>query len=192
MTEGTTGPTLAERLEALNEGDILLESDYLQQVVLPQIAASFATLTAIYAVTLILASQLYPKTELTKRRKLCYQFTNLCANVALSAAGIYFEYWRQTPNPTEEESTQGHEEFIFMSTFQMGFQFWAIPVGILHVNENAAMLAHHATVISVSAMSGFMRNGFRYWTPFFYGIIELSSIPLAVFNYFKDNVSRFR
>ena len=32
-----------------------------------------------------------------------------------------------------------------------------------------------------------MTNGFRYWTAYFYGIVELSSLPLAIMNVFKDN-----
>lgn len=188
-----TGPTLAERMEALNEGDILLERDYLQQVVLPQIVISCLALVILYTTALSIADKVAPKgTELIKKRKVCYQLTNLCANFVLSISGIYFQYWRLPANVTEEESSQGFKEFIFMSSFQMGFQFWAIPVGLVHVNESAAMLAHHVTVICVSAMSGFLRNGFRYWTPFFYGVIEVSSIPLSVMNFFKDNVSSVR
>jgi hypothetical protein len=49
------------------------------------------------------------------------------------------------------------------------------------------MLMHHVTVIIVSSMTVFLTNGFRYWVPYFFGIMEISSIPLAVMNTFKDN-----
>lgn len=43
------------------------------------------------------------------------------------------------------------------------------------------------TVVVCSSMSGLLVAGFRYWTPFFYGLVELSSVPLAVLNCFKDH-----
>jgi len=173
--------SLAERLASLNEGDIFLDTDIIRAHVLPQIAASTLAVASIYIVALRVAG------NDAKQRKICYQITNFCANLTLSMAGVYFECWRQTKDPTPEQATQGHEEFLFMSTFQIGYQLWAIPVGLFQVNESPAMLAHHVTVVAVGSMSAFFRNGFRYWTPFFYGIIEISSIPLSIMNFFKDN-----
>jgi hypothetical protein len=49
------------------------------------------------------------------------------------------------------------------------------------------MLMHHVTVIVVASMTLFMTNGFRFWIPYFFGIMEISSIPLAIMNTFKDN-----
>ena len=51
------------------------------------------------------------------------------------------------------------------------------------------MLFHHVAVIFSSVLSGFFSLGFRYYIPFFLGIFELSSIPLAIVNLFKDNPS---
>jgi hypothetical protein len=47
------------------------------------------------------------------------------------------------------------------------------------------MLMHHVTVIVVASMTLLMTNGFRYWIPYFFGIMEIISIPLAIMNTFK-------
>jgi len=182
--------TLAERMAALNEGPIFLDRGFLWKTVFPQIVWTFATLSLIYITALYMANRWATKgTSQTAKRKASYQFTNLCANSVLSIAGLYFEYFVLPKNPTEEETTQGLENVIFMSTFQFGYQLWAIPVGVFYVRESTAMLVHHSTVLIVSSVTTFLRNGFRYWSPFFYGVIELSSIPLAIMNFMKDHPS---
>jgi hypothetical protein len=62
-----------------------------------------------------------------------------------------------------------------------------VAVGLLYVGETPVMLMHHVTVIVVASMTLLMTNGFRYWIPYFFGIMEISSIPLAIMNTFKDN-----
>ena len=49
------------------------------------------------------------------------------------------------------------------------------------------MLFHHVAVICVASVSAFVTQGFRYYTPYFYGLIEISSVPLSVVNSFKHN-----
>jgi len=183
--------TLAERMAALNEGPIFLDRGFLWKTVFPQIVWTFATLSLIYITALYMADRWATKgTSQTAKRKASYQFTNLCANSVLSIAGLYFEYFVLPKNPTERETTQGLENVIFMGTLQLGYQLWAIPVGVFYVRESAAMLVHHISVIMVSLFgTTFLRNGFRYQGPFFFGVIEMSSIPLAIMNFFKDHPS---
>ena len=184
--------TLSERLGALNDGPIFLPTEFLQEVVVPQIAITYLLLSILYISALYVADAYLPQgTSLNVKRKNCYTATNFVANTILTCAGFYFEYNHvlKDQSTTEEEKTQGFEPLVFLSCFQLGFQLWAIPVGAFYVHEAPAMLAHHFTVIAVSIMSGFLRNGFRYWTAFFYGVIEISSIPLSIMNYFKENPS---
>jgi hypothetical protein len=118
-TVASTG-SLAERMAVLNVGDVLLPPEFLLQVVLPQILASFLALLVLYNIALLFVGKFSSKeASLKSKRKICYQFTNLCANVVLSLSGLYFEYWSKPSKATEEESTQGYEEFVFMSCFQM-------------------------------------------------------------------------
>jgi TLC domain len=77
---------------------------------------------------------------------------------------------------------------VVFSAVQIGYQLWAIPLGLYYVQESWPMLLHHGTVVVCASMSGFLTLGFRYWTPFFYGLVELSSVPLAVMNCCKDHV----
>jgi hypothetical protein len=51
------------------------------------------------------------------------------------------------------------------------------------------MLMHHVTVIVVASMTLLMTNGFRYWIPYFFGIMEISSIPLAIMNTFMTTLN---
>lgn len=181
---------LSGRMSALNEGDIFLEKKFILDTVIPQIVLSSCALYAIYFVTSFLFEHYLlsqTKLGLAKRRKLCFQITSACANLLLSVMGVYFEYFVKSGAFSLEEATQGGKEFIFLSTLQIAFQVFSIPIGILHTNESKQMLVHHTAVVVVTGMSAFFRNGFRYWTPFFYGIIEISSLPLAPYNWFKNN-----
>jgi TLC domain len=120
--------------------------------------------------------------------KLCYQITNLSVNAFLGILGLYYQLNYVTPYSSMKVSDTivGHDHFTVFAAVQIGYQLWSLPVGIFHVNESPAMLLHHGAVIMVATMSAFFSGGFRYWTPFFYGIIELSSVPLALMNMFKD------
>jgi TLC domain len=120
--------------------------------------------------------------------KLCYQVTNLSVNAFLGILGIYYQLHYVPPYSAMnvQDTIVGHDPFVVFAAVQLGYQLWSLPVGILHVNESPAMLLHHVAVLMVATMSAFLSGGFRYWTPFFYGIIELSSVPLALMNMFKD------
>jgi hypothetical protein len=79
------------------------------------------------------------------------------------------------------------KELYLVSAFQLGYQLWAIPVGILHVKETTSMIVHHFAVLVSTSMTGFLSIGFRYYSPFFYGVFELSSVPLSLMNSFKNS-----
>jgi hypothetical protein len=99
-----------------------------------------------------------------------------------------------TTTTTVEHTVAGHVDYVVFSAVQIGYQLWAIPLGLYYVQESWPMLLHHGTVVMCASMSGFLTLGFRYWTPFFYGLVELSSVPLAIMNCCKDHailVQRF-
>ena len=121
--------------------------------------------------------------------KTAYQITNLLVNLGLGLLGIYhYNYTVTKPSDTPTAArVEGWEDMSTFAELQIAYQLWAIPVGVFLVNEHGAMLFHHVCVIVVGSMSAFFTNGFRYFTPFFYGLIEISSVPLAVMNAFKGN-----
>jgi hypothetical protein len=157
--------------------------------VLPGVAITFTALNIFYflAYYFIIDRTNLKTNDARKKQKLCYQLTNLVTNLCLGLAGVYVDRGLQKMELTTEQTVQGFENFVGFSAAQLGYQFWAIPLGIFFVGESPLMIMHHFTVILVAGMSGFLTNGFRYWTPFFYGLIELSSVPLAIMNSFKEN-----
>ena len=171
--------------------DLLLPWEFIRGNVFPVVLQTFATLWLVYLVGfLFLADLVLDRNDpgyAFKKRKVCYQLTNLLNNSGLGLAGLYYEFQMQKEATTPQETVSGNLHLVFFSAWQLGYQLWAIPVGIFFVKESPPMLLHHFTVIMVSSMSGFLDNGLRYWTPFFYGLIELSSVPLAVMNAFKEN-----
>ena len=133
--------------------------------------------------------------------------TNFFINLGFSCLGLYYELVLiprshhhdhypsssfQQPQPPPpgipvETTIVGYTELVYISAGQMGYQLWSIPMGICIIHESIPMLVHHMTVIVCASMSCFLHYGFRYYTPFFYGIVEISSIALAIMNIFKDH-----
>lgn len=190
--------TRAEQIARLHDDDednpMFLPTEFIYSNVLPGIVYSFVALTILFACSFLLVDKLVDKSTSTQtnRRKVCYQMTNFAANCFLGLTGAYYELFLIQSdvhyyNVSPADSTSGYNNAVLFSSFQIGFQLWSIPIGLFLVDESLPMLVHHLAVICVSTMSGFLRLGFRYWTPFFYGFIELSSVPLAIMNTFKDN-----
>lgn len=122
--------------------------------------------------------------------KSSFQFVNLLVNLFLGILGIY-HYCFTVPRParTVAEKVEGWESMSIFADVQIGYQLWALPVGYFFVGETSAMLFHHVQVVVVGCLSAFFWNGFRYVTPFFYGLIEISSVPLSIMNHFKAHPS---
>ena len=119
--------------------------------------------------------------------KASYQLTNLLVNLTLGVLGIYFELSGSHTDHSVVHKIGGYPEIRYFALIQIGYQLWALPVGIFFVGETTSMIVHHVAVICVASTSAFLSCGFRYFTPFFYGVIEISSVPLSVMNAFKNN-----
>lgn len=156
--------------------------------------------TAVYCTTIWLFSlQIYDRyfstkeTPSWKRTKTCYQMTNLCFNFAIGCLGAYYHYWVLPTLPAYnaassiERISNLFDEFYLMPAMQLGYQVWSIPIGIFYVNESKQMILHHFGVVFAGACGAFSHFGFRYWLPFFFGVFELSSVPLAIMNTFQDH-----
>ncbi len=159
----------------------------------PAMAIVAVTCTLVYMVSFSILEQRVPKDTLAvNKTKICYQITNVCFNLSVGIVGLYLEYWilptlSSFHGSSIDRMSLNHEELYLVSAMQLGYQCWAIPVGILYVGESSEMIMHHFAVVISTSLSGFMTVGFRYYTPFFYGIMELSSLPLSLMNAFKDN-----
>ena len=175
--------SLIAEIEPLTKDPIYLPEEHAREKVLPWIVFTIAAVTALYWMSWPIANQLFGEKQLDNKRKLCYQITNVITNLCLGIAGLYFEY-RMLP---AEPSIQGNEHIYHLPGAQIGYQVWGLVVGILLVDEKPEMLGHHLSLGWVACMPAFLVNGFRFWTPYYFGVVELSSVPLGIMNAFKDN-----
>lgn len=178
-----------ERVAQLHESPLFMPSDWALHSVLPGIGMTIIGLVVLYALFSALVERNVSKeTPLLKRRRLAYQATNLVVNCFLGLSGIYCEAFLEAPSHMQvEELITNYNHFQYFGSLQLGYQMWAIPVGIFLVSESTPMLVHHCATILVATMSSFCTNGFRYYASFFYGLIEITSVPLSIMNTFKDH-----
>ncbi|CAB9500216.1 expressed unknown protein [Seminavis robusta] len=161
--------------------------------VLPAVVATAAFTTILYVAAFPLVSnRLIPgdasdKEVLRKRRQLSYMTTNCITNLIIGLLGCYYEYGFLPQNPTMADRVQGCDDWYIFSAIQIGFQVWSIFMGTFFVEEQMTMIFHHMGCICVASMCCFLHNGYRYWTSYYFGVYELSSVPLAFMNAFKHN-----
>uniref|UniRef100_A0A7S3Q8F1 TLC domain-containing protein n=1 Tax=Chaetoceros debilis TaxID=122233 RepID=A0A7S3Q8F1_9STRA len=74
---------------------------------------------------------------------------------------------------------------ISFAAMQVGYNLWNLPYGYFLVNEPPAMIAHHIMVIITTSLSAYSNFGNRIHVPFFLGMYEVSTVPLAIMNYLK-------
>jgi len=130
--------------------------------------------------------------------KASYQATNLCVNLFLGIYGIYT--WTTIVHRTTSASSSsssssnditrnivGFREFVPFAALQFGYNLWSLPMGLFVVDQSRAMIGHHVATLFVSYVSCFSRCGFRYHCPFFYGVVEISSVPLVVMNFMRGS-----
>lgn len=120
-------------------------------------------------------------------KKGAYHATKLTFNLMLSLYGIYTFYFSvpQMDTVPITERIRGFPEFAIFGALQTGLNLWSLPVGLM-MKERPAMIAHHVTVLFVGSSSCLSVNGFRYHAPFFFAVIEISSVPLSIMNFCKE------
>lgn len=184
---------LKDSISELHELPIFLPQEWIMTTLMPTVTAVALALTVTYLLTFYLVEKSFSKgTSVLKKSKISYQITNALFNTVVGFVGLFLQLsvlptLNAYQGTSVERAIGDHSELYMVSAMQLGYQFWALPVGILHVGESTEMIMHHLAVVVSTSMSGFLTVGFRYYTPFFYGIMELSSLPLALMNSFKDN-----
>lgn len=123
----------------------------------------------------------------TKWNKIPFHATNFVVNTFLSIAGMYvWFYVFVIEESTDESKATGYYSVAYFGCFQMGYSLWSTPIGIM-MGEKSEMLIHHISVIVTSAVTIMFTLGCRYHAVYFYGVMEISSIPLVIMNVCKDN-----
>ncbi len=115
-----------------------------------------------------------------------YKATSLVMNGLLAGIGIYHFYVTLPNMSTPTERIEGYEELLILPCIIIAYNLWALPTGLL-IGEPTEMIIHHIAVLIVGSLAAFFTNGFRYHTPFFFGLIETSSVPLVIMNLFREN-----
>lgn len=137
------------------------------------------------------------------RHMLAYRFTNMIVCAAMGVLGVYGELViiphvvaaRDADSSSGSSSShtnvadfvQGLDDHYYMASNMIAFQLWAVIVGHYYVNESPVMMAHHVATITCCIMFGTFTNGFRYYCFYYGGVWEISSIPLALMNTWKDH-----
>ena len=115
-----------------------------------------------------------------------YKAASLVMNALLAVIGIYHFYNTLPQTSTATERIEGYEELSILPSIVIAYNLWALPTGLL-IGEPTEMIIHHIAVLVVGCLAAFFTNGFRYHAPFFFGLIETSSVPLVVMNLFREN-----
>lgn len=129
-----------------------------------------------------------PSKESSYAKRASYQMTHFLVNLVLAIQGLYlYNTVAKFPQEYKYKVTGWEMEFALLPQIQLAYNLWALPAGIFYVQERYEMIAHHLAVVCISFISGFRTNGFRYYAPFFFGVIETSSVPLSIMNIFKSS-----
>lgn len=95
-----------------------------------------------------------------------------------------------------DESNQTPQERVlqgsYFSKVVIGIMMWDIPVtAITPKLRNLPMMIHHIAMVATAALSlGAWSGGtplFGYYAPFFFGVTEISTIPLVVMDLLKNS-----
>lgn len=184
-------PGLLDQIKPLIEGPIFLSGEHARLNVLPVIVKTMICVTLIYFSASPIAKRIPQDNKNTdkEKRRLQYQITNLITNTFIGVIGLHAQYNLLPENASIQEKFQGQENLFILPSVQIGFQIWSIIMALFFVEESVPMLVHHVCVIWASIKVAFTVNGFRYFAPIALGMTELSSVPLAIMNSFKNNKS---
>jgi len=116
-----------------------------------------------------------------------HQMTNCIVNFCFTCLGMYYCKFVRPTGYELSERIVGLENLSIFHHFQIAYQLWAIYMGVFRLNDSLAMILHHFSVICVAISGSIFSVGFRYYFCFFFGVTELSSVPLAIMNMFKNH-----
>lgn len=108
----------------------------------------------------------------------------------LTAQGLQLWLYETPATTTATDRMLGNNAHGHLSEFVLGMMaFWDIPTSLLTRElRNPAMLLHHVVMFFTAATAlGFLSKGrplMAYYAPFYFGAIELSSLPLLVVDLF--------
>jgi hypothetical protein len=124
---GSFAPTHAERVAALNDETIFQPDDFILYTLFPWILLTVVCLSLLYTLSFRFVDNLVQDdATFPKKRKVCYQMTNLLVNAILGGLGLYYEFFCTPADVPIEEKVTGFTHFYLLSCLQLGFQLWSI------------------------------------------------------------------
>merc|ERR1712060_1006135 len=114
--------------------------------------------------------------------------TNLIVNVFFSAFGIYY-YSILPPRSEMKDVVFGCNDQVLFANSMFGYQIWSFLMEIFIMRKINGMLLHHFFAGCTSLITIICSIGFRFDGHFYFGLVELSSVPLAFVNIMKNNPS---
>jgi hypothetical protein len=159
-------------------------------------AWSTAALTTLVLLAVIRppSSKLSVKESHIRKRNMAklYTFINIVYTIAgsfclwnLWNSGVWTSSWSILDRAMSSSSSNVFLGYAFGST-QAGYSLWSVLVDVQDArpgkswtDEQSIMFAHHLFTIASGILVATATLGFRVYAPFFFGVVELSSIPLS-------------
>lgn len=122
-----------------------------------------------------------------------FQLTNFFVNLCLGGWGIWWWFF-VLPSGCSDSEKIGDPISVedsrclsppFFAEFQLAYQLWGIPLCIA-VGESSAMMGHHSFVAVLASLGSTLVASPRYFCVYFFGVVEASSVFLAIMNAFKS------
>jgi hypothetical protein len=128
-------------------------------------------------------SAYYISYYLTKGDLLSYEITCLLCNIHLASAGIigWFELFDIDISNAKVNPFFGHSDYVvnYLIVPLAMYQFWNSIFCMFHHNlRSFQTLTHHilAFILALCGLDSFL----HYWAIYFFGITEISSVPLTI------------
>eukprot|EP00545_Synedropsis_sp_CCMP1620_P003237 CAMPEP_0119005256 /NCGR_PEP_ID=MMETSP1176-20130426/1614_1 /TAXON_ID=265551 /ORGANISM="Synedropsis recta cf, Strain CCMP1620" /LENGTH=282 /DNA_ID=CAMNT_0006957045 /DNA_START=213 /DNA_END=1057 /DNA_ORIENTATION=+ len=177
-----------ERIKEIHKLPTFLSRDFIQnKIVLGSLLAT-AIVTLVNFMAIVAVRSYSPQARKGEVYYAAYKLTFFISNTWIAFLGLYYYVTVIETNPSIEQIAMGFKESIYpIMCVQAGKNLWAIPAGMIMIEESMVKQIHHISVLLVAFASSSFTCGFSYFLPLMFGVFEISSIPLAIVELFKDN-----
>jgi hypothetical protein len=176
-----------ERMKELHELPTFVPKEHIENDIIPGTVLATILITLLFLVYCTLGRFIASKKQAKVVYETSYHLTNMTVNVMLGALGIYYFIHVLDPNPSVDQLVLGYRSIYPLACLQLGKNFWSLPLATTIGNESLSKIAHHIAVVLVVLASSCFTTGFNYFGPFLFGMLELSSVPLAIIVLFKEH-----
>jgi hypothetical protein len=187
---GKDGMDEYTRIEALHRLPIYVYSTHPNfgfHEMLPSLLWSTIYIWSIFVTSFLLGTFVfYRDVTRVQNQQGAHKVTHFLGNVSITWLGCYYFFWRLPKDATMEEKMVGFLDIYPLLCLQISKQLWALVIGILlERKERRINYFHHSGVAFVSFFLMSFTIGLRYFLPFMLGIMETSSLVLAVIEAMK-------